>query len=71
MIYVHITEWNYMPSKMSWHCQVSFQGSGGNPDPSNTKSCIREFPKTGFIKYKGADAKEFGNEDRLGNVCPF
>lgn len=60
MIYVHIRECNYMPSKMSWHYQVSFHGSGGSPLPSVTKSCVREFPETGFIVCKGADGKSLG-----------
>lgn len=60
MIYVHIREWNCMPSKMSWRCQESLQGSGGSPVPSDSKSCIREFPKTGFMVYKGADGKSLG-----------
>lgn len=49
-----------MPSQMSWHCQASFQGSCGSLVPSDTKSCIREFPKTGFIVYKAADGKSLG-----------
>lgn len=71
MIYVHVREWNYMPSKMSCHCQLSFQGSGGSLVPLDAKSCIREFPKTGFIVCKWADGKSLGMKIGLGFVCPF
>lgn len=49
----------------------NFHSSGGRTVPSDTKSCAREFPKTGFILGKGGDGKEFGDEVSLGDVCPF
>lgn len=49
-----------MPNQMSWHCQASFQGSCGSLVPSDTKSCIRGFCKTGFIVLKAADGKSLG-----------
>lgn len=45
---------------MFWHCQASFQGSCESLVLSDTKSCIREFPKTGFIVYKATDGKSLG-----------
>lgn len=49
-----------MPSQMAWHCQASFKGSCGSLVLSDTKSCIREFPKTEFIVYNAADGKSLG-----------
>jgi len=57
MIYVHVKQWNYMPSKMWWCCQVSIQGSGGSLVPSDIKSRIREFPKTEIVVCRGADGR--------------